>query len=96
MYTITIAWVALDGARETGRFYRYDGVNYKRELELCPRAHAVIWLNSGDMTDVQKAEAHASSRELSDKELVKVYRLPMNETNPLQKSREMIMSEYRG
>ncbi len=56
---IVIAWADFSGARETGDFERFDGVNYRPKIERCLEGKAAIWSRS--MDELEMAENHAKT-----------------------------------
>ena len=57
--TIVIAWATKTAAKGTGRMERFDGVNYREQMELTWEGHAALWLAKGTYEDERAAAIYA-------------------------------------
>lgn len=84
---IVIAWVNMDGVELTGRYL--DRYMTEQEIRRVPKAHACMWLNDGDESDVKKAEDYAKA----DGRTIYTF---SGEKNPLDAAKKLALTAFAG
>lgn len=69
---LIIAWADKTGIRQTGRLERFDGVNYRNEIERCWEAKACVY--SSDVKDEARAVEHLNT--MTDYPVRRLFALP--------------------
>lgn len=87
MQTIVLARIENTGLKFTGKFIRPDGVNWREDYKLTPEPKALIWLNEGNESDLEKAKKFAKEENYS------VFTFPTTEKDPLGLAKKQIMQE---
>lgn len=86
--TIVLAKVEMTGLEPTGAMERFDGVNYRPQMRVAPRAAALVWLNEGTDADLAKAKAYATT------EGYEVLTFPTTEEDPLGLARAAVLKAH--
>lgn len=72
---LVIAWADKTGIRNTGRLERFDGYNFRNEIERCWEGKALVY--SSDMADKSRAAEHLNT--MTEYPIRRLFSLPDSE-----------------